>query len=148
MTPLGTSFSTDENAMAQADVRLLRKTVESLVVEFDLEKFEEFLSSGSASPKAMRQYHKVSSETRCRISSEITLEVARTTTHNAKGATSEEVLKTSRAAHVARVNVSQETRRAKALAHDQSDGEEQFNRPPLQTLQFQGVGGFPTTPAA
>ena len=53
-TPLGTSFSTDENVMAQADVRLLGKTVESLVIEFDQEKFEEFLSSGSASRKAMR----------------------------------------------------------------------------------------------
>jgi len=38
-TPLGTSFSTDENAMAQADVQLLGKTVESLVVEFDQGKF-------------------------------------------------------------------------------------------------------------
>jgi len=54
MTPLGTSFSTDENAMAQADVWLLRKMVESLIVEFDQGKFEEFLSSGSASPTAMR----------------------------------------------------------------------------------------------
>jgi len=51
---LGTSFTTDENAMAQADVWLLGKTVASLVVEFDQGKFEKFLSSGSASPKAMR----------------------------------------------------------------------------------------------
>jgi len=50
-TPLGNSFSIDENAVAQADVRLLEKTIESLVVEFDQEKFEEFLSSGSASPR-------------------------------------------------------------------------------------------------
>jgi len=42
-TPLGTSFSTDKNVVAQADVRLLEKTVESLVVEFDQGKFEKFL---------------------------------------------------------------------------------------------------------
>jgi len=53
-TPLGISFSTDENTVAQADVRLLGKMVESVVIEFDQEKFEEFLSSGSACPKAMR----------------------------------------------------------------------------------------------
>jgi len=54
----------------------------------------------------MWQYRKVSSETRSRISSEITLEVACTTPYNAKGATSEEILKASRAAHATRVNVS------------------------------------------
>jgi len=41
---LGTFFSTDENVVAQTDVRLLRKTVESLVVEFDQGKFDESLS--------------------------------------------------------------------------------------------------------
>ena len=57
--------------------------------------------------------------------------MARTTAHNVEGAIS-------RATLVARVNVSQETRRAKAPAHDQSDGEDQFLRPPpLQTLLFQ-----------
>jgi len=90
----------------------------------------------------MRQYRKVSSKTRSRISSEITPKVTNTTAHNAKGATSKEVLKTSRATHSTRVNVSQEIRRAKALAHDQIDGEDQFCRSsPLQTLQFQVVGG-------
>jgi len=59
-TLLGTTFSTDENVVAQADFWFLRKMVESLVVEFDQENFEKFLSSGSASPKAMRQYRKVS----------------------------------------------------------------------------------------
>ena len=53
-TPLGISFSTDENAVTQADVQLLGRNVESLVVEFDQEKFEEFLSLGSTSPKTMR----------------------------------------------------------------------------------------------
>jgi len=128
--PLGTSFSTDENGLVQTYVGLLGKTVEPLIAEFDQEKFEEFLSSGSASPKAMRQYCKVSSETRFRISLEITPQMARITAHNAKGATSEEVLKTSHVAHAARVNVTQEIRRAKAMAHDQRDGEDQFRHPP------------------
>ena len=111
VTPLGISFSTDENAVTQADVRLLRKTVESLVVEFDQEKFKEFLFLGSAIPKAMRQYRKVSSETFSRIFSEITPKVAHTTAHNANGSTLEEVLKASRAVYAARVNISQETHR-------------------------------------
>ena len=51
----------------------------------------------------MWQYRKVSLETRSRISLEITPKVARTTAHSASGATSKEVMKTSRAA---RVNVS------------------------------------------
>jgi len=140
-TLLGISFSTDENVVSQPEVHLLRKMVESLIVEFDQENFEKFLSSGSARPKAMWQYRKVSSETCSRTFSEITPEVAHTTAHNAKGATSEEVLKISRTAHAACVNVSQETRRAKASAHDQNDGEVQSCRPSsIQTLQFQVDG--------
>ena len=52
------------------------------------------------------------------ISSEITPKVARATAHNASGATSNEVLRTSRAARAFRVNVPQGTRRANAPAHD------------------------------
>ena len=58
-TPLGTIFSTIEKAVAQADLKLLESTIESLV-EFDQEKFEQLLSSGSNSPK-------VSSETRSQV---------------------------------------------------------------------------------
>ena len=50
-TPLGASFSTDKNPVAQADIKLHGRTVESLVVDFEQEKFEEFLSSGSATPR-------------------------------------------------------------------------------------------------
>ena len=50
-TPLGTTFVTDEQIVAQADVLRKGKMVESLVVEFDQAKYEEFLSSGSKSPK-------------------------------------------------------------------------------------------------
>jgi len=59
-TPLGTTFSTDEQVVVQGDVTCMGKTVESLVREFDQAKYEEFLSSGSKSPKA-RVYRKVSS---------------------------------------------------------------------------------------
>jgi len=34
-TPLGTTFSTNEQVVAQGDVTCMAKTVESLVVEFD-----------------------------------------------------------------------------------------------------------------
>ena len=61
-TSLGTTFSTDEQVMAQGDVTYMGKTIESLVVEFDQVKYKEFLSSGSKSPRA-RQYRKVSSGT-------------------------------------------------------------------------------------
>ena len=55
---------------------------------------------------------------------------------------SNEVLKTSRAAYTARVNVSQETHRGNASAHDQSDGEDQsHHHSSLQTLQFQVAKG-------
>jgi len=68
-TPLGTYFSTDENAIVQADVKLMGSTVESLIIEFDQRKFEEFLSLGSDRPKATRCYHKVPSGTRSQVSS-------------------------------------------------------------------------------
>ena len=51
-----------------------KKTVESLVVEFDQAKYEEFLSFGSKSPRA-RQYRKVSSGTRSQVRSEIPSDV-------------------------------------------------------------------------
>jgi len=138
-TPLGTSFSTDENAVAQADVQLFGKTVKSSVVECNQEKFKKFLFSGSASPKAMRHYCKVSSETRSGISSEITPQVARTTAHSASGATSNEVLKTSRATCASCVNVPQGPawlmrRHTIKVGEDQSCS-------PLRTLQFQVTEG-------
>ena len=91
--------------------------MEYLVVEFNQEKFKEFLSSGSASPKVMRQYYKVSFETHSPISSEITPKVAHTTAHNTCSIISEEALKTSSATRAARVNVPQGTRRANALVY-------------------------------
>ena len=47
-TPLGkVTFVTEERTMVQDDVLRKGKMVESLVVEFDQAKYEEFLSSGS-----------------------------------------------------------------------------------------------------
>ena len=63
-TPLGNTFSTNEQVVAQGDVTYMGKMVESLIVEFDQAKYEEFLSSGSKSPRVVRQYRKVSSEVR------------------------------------------------------------------------------------
>jgi len=60
-TPLGTTFSTDEQVVAQGDVTCLRKMVKSLVIEFDQAKYEKFLSFSFKSPRA-QQYRKVSSE--------------------------------------------------------------------------------------
>ena len=53
-TPLEIIFSTYENAVAQVDLKLLGSTVESLVVKFDQEKFEQLLSPGSICPKSTR----------------------------------------------------------------------------------------------
>ena len=63
-TPLGTvSYYTDEEMVAQSDTELLGSMVESLIVEFDQERYEKFLSAGSVSPKAIRKFRKVSQET-------------------------------------------------------------------------------------
>jgi len=70
MTPLGTTFSTNKKAITQADLKFLGLTVKSLIVKFDQEKFKQLLSSGSIIPKAIRQYPKVSTETRSLASSE------------------------------------------------------------------------------
>ena len=68
-TPLGTTFITDEQVVAQGDVLYKGKMVESLVVEFDQTKYEEFLSSCSKSPKA-RAYRRVSTGTCPEVRSE------------------------------------------------------------------------------
>ena len=141
-TSLKTIFSTDEKFVAQADIKLIESMVKSFVVEFDQEKFKEFLFSGSKNPKATRQYRRVFSETRSQVSSETSPKVACAIAHNASSAIFSEVLKTSRVARTTRVNVSQETRRASTLAHRQNNDESQSRHlSSLQTPQFQIVGG-------
>ena len=63
-TPLGNIFSIDEKIVVQANVKFLGLMVGSLIIKFDQEKFEEFLSSGSKSPMATLQYRKVSSNSK------------------------------------------------------------------------------------
>ena len=63
VTLLGKVFSTNEKIIAQADLKLLESTVESFVVEFDQEKFEELFSSGSISLVSSKTRSQVSSET-------------------------------------------------------------------------------------
>jgi len=60
-TPLGNTFSTDEKAVVQAELKLLGSIVELLVVEFNQEKFEHLFSSGFVSSKSTQRYRKVSS---------------------------------------------------------------------------------------
>ena len=93
-TPLGTVFSTNEKVVTQIDLRLLGSMIESLVVKFDQEKFEELLSLGSISPK-------VSSKTCSQVSSESSHREADMLFNKTSGLTSLEVLTTSRGANMA-----------------------------------------------
>ena len=76
--------------------------VESLIVELDQAKYEEFLSSGSKSPRA-RQYRKVSSGTRSQVRSETPTDAT-----DKKSVTADYITRDSR------VNVSHETRKVNA----------------------------------
>ena len=48
-TPLGNSFSTVENQVSQCDDQTFGSIAETLVIQFDQERFEQ-LSGGSTSP--------------------------------------------------------------------------------------------------
>ena len=102
-TPLGTTFSTDEQVVAQGDVTFMGRTVESLVIEFDQAKYEEFLFSGSKSPRA-RHYRKVSSEICPQIPSKASPNVA-----------SVENIIAGRIIRKARINVFHETREVSVI---------------------------------
>lgn len=60
VTPLGSPIISDDTAMTQSDKIPICTMVESLAIEFDHEKYEEFLSSNSTSPKSLRKYHMIS----------------------------------------------------------------------------------------
>ena len=133
-TPLRIVFSTNEKAIAQVDLKLLGSTVESLVVEFDQEKFEQLLSSGSISPK-------VSSKTRSQVSSETSYGEADTHFDKASGSTYLEGLTTTHEANMA-CDISQETRKANVLDHGQHSGGSQYRRQtPPKALQTQFAEG-------
>ena len=106
VTPLGTTFVTDEQVVAQGDVIYKGKSVESLVVEFDQAKYEEFLSSGSKNQKA-RAYRRVSTGICPEIRSEILSDAASMKEVMAK-----------RVRRNVRTNVSQETRVVRSPARN------------------------------
>ena len=95
---MGTTFSIDEQVMAQGGLTYMEKMVESLIVKFDQAKYEEFLSSSSKSPRA-QQYRKVSSGTHSQVRSEIPSD-----TTDKKSAMANHITRNTR------VNVSHETR--------------------------------------
>ena len=115
-TPLGTSFSTDEQVVAQGDINFVKKMVESLVMEFDQAKYEEFLSSGSKSPRVMRQYSRISSEIRSQVALETSSRMA--------------CPNSTISGCVAHVNISQETREANDI-----EGQS-YHAPSLNIPQF------------
>ena len=94
MTSLGTISSTNEKTIAQADLKLLGLTVESLVVEFDQDKFEQLLSSSTK-------------ETHSQVFLETSHREAHTLFDKASSSTFLGVLTTSRAFNMAYANVSQ-----------------------------------------
>lgn len=59
VTLLGSLVISNDMVVAQSGNILVGTMVESLVMEFDQEKYEDFLSSGSISPKSLQKYRKV-----------------------------------------------------------------------------------------
>jgi len=58
-TLLGTVFSTDKKVVSQHDDQTLGSTIETLVISFDQEKFEEILSQVSNNPLSMHKHKKI-----------------------------------------------------------------------------------------
>ena len=80
------------------------RMVESLVVKFDQEKYEEFLFSGSKSPRVAQQYRRVFSEIHSQVSSETSPKIACVNRAIFRQVT-----------HVAHVNISHEIREANVV---------------------------------
>lgn len=60
VTLLGTLVNSDDMAVAQSYKVPIGTMIELLIIEFDQEKYGEFLSSGSTSPKYLWKYCKIS----------------------------------------------------------------------------------------
>jgi len=58
-TTVGEIFSTTEKIVAQHDDVAVGDMVETLVIEFDQDKYEELLVSGKSSPVSTRKYRKI-----------------------------------------------------------------------------------------
>ena len=59
-TIIGEVIVSDDMIVAQSDEIAPGTTVESLVIEFDLAKYEEFVSSEGSSPASACKYRKAS----------------------------------------------------------------------------------------
>ena len=59
-TPLGTLFSAADNQVSQCDDQTFGSIAETLVINFDQEKFEQLLTGGSKNPLRVRKHRKVS----------------------------------------------------------------------------------------
>ena len=58
-TTVGEIFSTTEKIVAQHDKVAVGDMAETLVIEFDQDRYEELLSSGKSSPVSLRKYRKI-----------------------------------------------------------------------------------------
>jgi hypothetical protein len=59
VTIVGKTFSTNEKVVSQHDKIAMGDMAETLVIEFDQDKYEELLSSGKSSPISMRKHRKI-----------------------------------------------------------------------------------------
>ena len=59
-TLLGTLFSAADNQVSQCDDQTFGSIAETLVINFDQEKFEQLLTGGSKNPLRVRKHIKVS----------------------------------------------------------------------------------------
>ena len=68
-TTVGAAVLSDELVVAQSDKVAIGTEVQTLVIEFDQSKYEEFLSSGASSPVKTRKCRRVSYETSAPVAS-------------------------------------------------------------------------------
>lgn len=54
-----TTFIVIETNVAQSDIELLELTFECLIIEFNKEKYKEFISSKSSSPRTVWSHRKI-----------------------------------------------------------------------------------------
>ena len=69
-TTVGAAILSDEMVVAQSDKIVGGTDVETLVIEFDQSKYEDFLSLGKSSPTKARKYRRVSYETTTQVASD------------------------------------------------------------------------------
>ena len=72
-TTVGATILSDDMVVAQCDKIAAGTTVESLVIEFNQAKYEEYLSSNSSSPRSARKCRRVSHEPKVQLDETITV---------------------------------------------------------------------------